>query len=88
MQDLLELLESKKDVNTKDHLTGNALIHVIMKKKRKQERLEFLLALLIHGKVDVNLQNAKGEAALHMAVEVSKFTTPWYRREHIIECLV
>ena len=54
----------------KDDLTGNALIHVIMKKKRKQERLEFLLTLLIHGKVDVNLQNKKGEAALHMAVEV------------------
>lgn len=54
----------------KDHLTGNALIHVIMKKKRKQERLEFLLTLLMHGKVNINLQNKKGEAALHMAMDV------------------
>jgi hypothetical protein len=41
-----------------------------MKKKRKQERLEFLLTLLMHSKVNVNLQNKKGEAALHMAVDV------------------
>ena len=41
-----------------------------MMKKRKQERLEFLLTLLIHREVEVNLKNKKGEAALHMAVEV------------------
>lgn len=70
-QDLLELLIGAKiDVNVLDDVTGDALLHIIMKKKRKQERLNFLFTLLTHAKVDVNLRNRKGMAALHMAVEV------------------
>ena len=69
-QDLLELIAAKIDVNILDVVTGDALIHIIMKKKRKHERLDFLLTLLIHARVDVNLRNRKGRAALHMSVEV------------------
>ena len=58
-------------MNILDDLTGDALLHIIMKKNRKQERLNFLLTLLIHAKVDVNLRNRRGTAALHMAVEVT-----------------
>ena len=65
------MIEAKIDVNILDDLTGDALLHIIMKKKRKQERLNFLLTLLTHSKVDVNLRNRKGTAALHLAVEVT-----------------
>ena len=58
-------------MNVLDDVTGDALIHIIMKKTKHDLRLDFLLTLLIHSNVDVNLRNKKGIAALHMAVEVS-----------------
>lgn len=66
----MHLIKANIDVNILDEVTGDALIHIIMKKKRKQERLDFLLTLLIHARVNVNLRNKKGVAALHLAVEV------------------
>lgn len=71
------MIEAKIDVNILDDLTGDALLHTIMKKKRKQERLNFLLTLLTRAKVDVNLRNRKGTAALHMAVEVINIMKRW-----------
>jgi len=38
--------------------------------KKKEQRQELLLSLLVNTNVDVNLRNKKGNAALHMAVNV------------------
>ena len=67
----MEMINSGVDMNALNE--GNAVIHRIIKKKHK-DKLEMLLTLLINSEVDVNLQNWKGNTALHMAIEVSKHT--------------
>ncbi len=63
------LLEAKVDVNTLDEVTGEALIHSIMRRRRK-ERPELLLSLLTNSNAYVDLKTRKGMTALHLAVEV------------------
>lgn len=60
------------DVNFRDEKTGDAPIHSIIKKKKK-DRVDLLLALLVNSKADINLQNGRDMTALHMAIEVSFF---------------
>lgn len=58
------------NVNLVDEKTGNAPIHAIIKKKKK-DRLDLLLTLLINSDVEIDLQNRRDMTALHMAIEVS-----------------
>lgn len=58
------------DVNLVDELTGDAPIHSIIKRKKK-ERVELLLALLMNSNVDIDFQNGRHMTALHMAIEVN-----------------
>ena len=69
LQNLFEIIQSGIDVNALDEETGDAPIHSIAKRKRK-DRLELLMALLVNSTVDVNLLNSRGNSALHLAVEV------------------
>ena len=55
---------------------GEFILHAIVKRpyrhrKGAEHKQEFLLALLMHSDVDVNLYNAQKATALHIAVEVS-----------------
>lgn len=59
------------NVNLVDEKTGNASIHSIVKRKKK-DRVDLLLALLINSDVEVDLQNSRDMTALHMAIEVSR----------------
>ncbi len=68
-QNLSELIQTGVDVNSLDENTGDAVIHTILKDKRKH-KLEVLLALLVNSDVDVNLANKRGNTALHIAIEV------------------
>ena len=69
-QHLLEALQSPRvDVNLKDDLTGDAPIHSIIRRKKK-DRVELLLTLLINSNADVNLPNRRNMTALHCAIEV------------------
>ena len=59
---------------------GEFILHAIVKRpytrqKDAEHKQEFLLALLIHSDVDVNLYNAQKTTALHIAVEVSTTCT-------------
>ena len=63
------MIRTGVDVNTLDEITGNAPIHAIVTSK-KRTRVELLLALLVYGKVNVDLPNRKRMTALHLAVEV------------------
>ena len=58
------------DVNTLDEVTGNAPIHAIVSLKKRRDKVELLLALLIYSKVDINLPNRRQMTALHLAIEV------------------
>ena len=60
------------DVNTLDEVTGNAPIHAIVSLKKRRDKVELLLALLIYSKVDINLPNRRQMTALHLAIEVHK----------------
>ena len=61
------------DVNTLDEVTGNASIHAIVSLKKRRDKVELLLALLIYSKVDINLPNRRQMTALHLAIEVHKY---------------
>ena len=61
------------DVNTLDEITGNAPIHAIVSLKKRRDKVELLLALLIYSKVDINLPNHRQMTALHLAIEVCMY---------------
>lgn len=69
MQVLIETIRTGVDVNTLDE-KGNAPIHAIVTGKKRKDKVELLLALLIYSKVDINLPNIKQMTALHLAIEV------------------
>lgn len=77
LQNLFEIIQSGVDVNALDEETGDAPIHSIVKKKRK-DRVELLMALLVNSTVDVNLLNSRGNSALHLAVEVQIYAMLLY----------
>lgn len=54
-----------------DEKTGNAPIHSIVQRKKK-DRVDLFLTLLINSDVEIDLQNSRDMTALHMAIEVSK----------------
>ena len=70
MQVLIETIRTGVDVNTLDEVTGNAPIHAIVSGRKRRDKTELLLALLVYSKVDVNLPNRKKMTALHLAIEV------------------
>ena len=66
----MEALNSPEvNVNLVDDVTGDAPIHSIIKRKKK-DRIDLLLALLVNSEVDINLQNKRNMTALHTAIEV------------------
>ncbi len=69
LQNLLDLLQSGVDVNELSENTGDAIIHTVLKDKRKH-RLDVLLTLLVNTNVDVNRPNRRGNSPLHIAIEV------------------
>ena len=73
-QVLIDTIRTGIDVNTLDEITGNAPIHAIVTGKRRSNRTELLLALLVYGRVKVDLPNRRRMPALHLAVEVMDFT--------------
>ena len=63
-----------RDPNAKNS-KNNAPIHSIVLyklvgKKKKEERMHYLVTLLTFSKVDVNLMNGDGQTPLHLAVMV------------------
>ena len=80
----MDMINSGADMNALNE-EGEAVIHNIIKKKRK-DKLEMLLTLLINSEVDVNLQNWKGNTALHIAIEVRKHAV--YRWRDSFACSV
>ncbi len=64
------LQDPEVNVNLLDDVTGNAPIHSIIRSKKRKDRLELLLTLLINSDVDINLQNRRSMAAFHVAIEV------------------
>ena len=69
----MEALQSPKvDVNRLDEVTGDAPIHSIIRHtKKKKDRVELLLALLMNSKAQIDLQNRRNMTALHLAIEVT-----------------
>ena len=73
LQELIKVINTGVDVNTLDQLKGNAPIHAIVMERRRKDKPDLLLALLVYGnRVDVNLQadNWKRMTALQLAIEV------------------
>ena len=66
-QELMKLIQEGFDVDALDSVSGDALIHVIMKIKNSKEKLDLLIILLLHSKVDVNRRNLQQMTALQMA---------------------
>jgi hypothetical protein len=56
------------DVNTLDKKTGEAPLHALIKKERK-DRVKLVLLMLVHSDADVNLETSRGATPLHLAVE-------------------
>ena len=57
------------DVNTLDKKTGEAPLHALIKKERK-DRVKLVFALLLHSDADIQLETSRGATPLHLAVEV------------------
>ena len=68
IQAFVDLLQSGIDVS-KLNDDGEAPIHTILKKRRR-DRYELLLALLVYSKAKVNQKTKLGDTPLHLAVEV------------------
>ena len=66
-QKLMKLIQEGFDVNALDVVSGDALIHVIMKKKNSKDKFDLLIALLLHSEVNANCQNLQQMTALQMA---------------------
>ena len=73
LQELIKVISTGVDVNTLDKMTGNAPIHAIVMDRKRKDKPDLLLALLVYGnRVDVNLQadSWKRMTALQLAIEV------------------
>ena len=73
LQELIKVISTGVDVNTLDKMTGIAPIHAIVIDRKRKDKPDLLLALLVYGsRVDVNLQanNWKRMTALQLAIEV------------------
>ena len=73
MQELIKVISKGVDINTLNKITGNAPIHAIVMDRKRKDKPDLLLALLVYGNgVDVNLQanSWKRMSALQMAIEV------------------
>ena len=55
---------------------GDAAIHCFVRRQRGEKQMfSCLMALLIHSRCDVDLPNANGDSALHLAADVSACAT-------------
>ena len=74
-QCLVAVLERIKglEVNSLDKKTGEAPLHSMVKRERK-DRVGLVLALLVHSDADIHLKTSRGATPLHLAVEVSATT--------------
>lgn len=70
---LIETIRTGVDVNTLDEISGNAPIHAIVTGRKRKDKMELLLALMVYGKVNINLPNSRNMTALHLAIEVMDF---------------
>ena len=72
LQELIKVIRSGVDVNTLNKMTGNAPIHAIVMERKRKDKSDLLLALLVYSKVDINLpaNSWKRMTALQLAVEV------------------
>ena len=73
LQELIKVISTGVDVNTLDKMTGTAPIHAIVMDRKRKDKPDLLLALLVYSsRVDVNLQanNWKKMTALQLAIEV------------------
>ena len=68
----MAVLERTQDleVNCLDKKTGEAPLHSLVKRERK-DRVNLVLALLVHSDADIHLKTSRGTTPLHLAVEVS-----------------
>ena len=57
------------DVNTLDKETGEAPLHALIKKERK-DRFKLVVSMLVYSDADIHLQTSRGATPLHLAVEV------------------
>ena len=60
---------SDVDVNKLDGSTGEAPLHTLIKRERK-DRVKLVLLMLVHSNADVHLETSRGATPLHLAVEV------------------
>ena len=58
------------EVNSLDKKSGEAPLHSLVKRERK-DRVSLVLALLVYSDADINLETSRGASPLHLAVEVS-----------------
>ena len=72
LQYLAAILERSSDlnVNTLDKRTGEAPLHSLVKKERK-DRVSLVLTMLAYSNADINLETSRGATPLHLAVEVN-----------------
>ena len=68
------------DVNTLDKRTGEAPLHAIVKKNRK-DRVNLVMILLINSNADIHLATSRAATPLHLAVEVKPCSITLLRRE-------
>ena len=61
--------KSDFDVNILDKKTGEAPLHALIKKERK-DRVKLVLSMLINSNADIQLETSRGATPLHLAVEV------------------
>ena len=55
---------------------GDAAIHCFVRRQRGEKQMfSCLMAMLIHSRCDVDLPNANGDSALHLAADVSACAT-------------
>ena len=59
-------------MNLVDEITGDAPIHSLVKRKKK-DHTELVLTLLINSNVEVDLRNRRKMTALHLALEVNLY---------------
>ena len=57
------------EVNMLDKKTGEAPLHALVKKQKK-DRVRLVLAMLVHSDANINLETSRGATPLHLAVEV------------------
>jgi calcium-independent phospholipase A2 len=67
---LMAVLERTKglEVNSLDKKTGEAPLHSLVKRERR-DRVGVVLALLVHSDADIHLKTWRGATPLHLAVE-------------------